>query len=101
GKSVRRVMALVRASWLTALSYRLETFFSFFSLFVGIVPLYFISHALQPIMASAIRIEAPQYFGYLIVGVITYTFVATAVSALHGALSGEISTGSFEALVST
>jgi len=94
-------MALVRASWLTALSYRLETFFSFFSLFVAIVPLYFISHALQPVMASAIRVEAPQYFGYLMIGVITYTFVGTAVNSLHSALSTEISTGSFEALVST
>jgi len=98
---VRRVMAMVRASWLTALSYRLETFFSFFSLVAGIVPLYLISRALEPTMAGVIRVEAPQYFAFLIVGLITYTFVGVGVTALHSALSNEISTGSFEALVST
>ncbi len=98
---MRRVVALVRARWLVALSYRLDTFFSFASLIVGIVPLYFISHALQPMMTNAIRIESPEYFGFLIVGIITYTFVQTAVGELHGVLSTEIGTGSFEALVAT
>ena len=97
GSRVRRVMAMVRASWLTALSYRLETFFSFFSLVAGIVPLYLISRALEPTMAGVIRVEAPQYFAFLIVGLITYTFVGVGVTALHSALSNEISTGSFEA----
>jgi ABC-2 type transport system permease protein len=95
------VLALVRANWLTALSYRMETFFSFMALFIAVVPLYFISHALQPMMAKAIRSESPDYFGFLIVGWITFSFVNTAVTGFHGALSGEISTGSFEALLST
>src|SRR5207245_4167829 len=34
-------------------------------------------------------------------GLVTHAFVQLAVNALHGALSTEISTGSFEALVST
>ena len=98
---MRKVLALVRANWLTALSYRLDTFFSFFGLFIGIIPLYFISKALQPMMAKAIRSEAPEYFGFMVVGWIGFTLVSTAVSALHGALGGEIATGSFEALMST
>jgi ABC-2 type transport system permease protein len=98
---VRKVLALVRVRWLVALSYRLDTFFSFVSLIVAIVPLYFVSHALQPIMTSAIHVEAPEYFGFLMIGIITYTFVQVSVSELHGALATEIGTGSFEALVAT
>lgn len=96
-----KALAIVRANWLTALSYRLETFFSFLGLFVAVVPLYFISHALQPIMANTIKSEAPEYFGFLIVGWAAFSFVNTAVTGLPGALAGEISTGSFEALMST
>ena len=98
---VNKVLALVRANWLTALSYRLETFFSFLGLFVAVVPLYFVSHALQPMMATAIKAEAPEYFGFLIVGWVAFSFTNTAVGGLHGALSGEIATGSFEALLGT
>lgn len=98
---MHKVLALVRAAWLTALSYRLETFFSFVGLMVGVVPMYFISGALQPMMAGVIRAEAPQYFAFVLVGIISYAFIQTAVNALHGALAGEISTGSFEALLST
>jgi ABC-2 type transport system permease protein len=98
---VSKVLALVRANWLTALSYRVETFFSFAGLFIGVIPLYFVSHALQPMMAKAISSEAPEYFGFLIVGWVAFSFVNTAVTGLHGALSGEISTGSFEALLGT
>ena len=96
-----RALAIVRANWLTALSYRLETMFQFLGLFVMVVPLYFVSHALQPMMATTIKTEAPEYFGFLIVGWVALSFVNTAVTGLHGALSGEISTGSFEALLST
>lgn len=96
-----KVLALVRASWLTALSYRVETFFSFAGLFFAVVPLYFVSRALQPMMAKAIASEGAEYFGFLIVGWVAFSFVNTAVTGLHGSLSGEISTGSFEALLGT
>jgi ABC-2 type transport system permease protein len=98
---MRKAAALVRASWLTALSYRLDTFFSFMGLIVAVVPLFFISRALQPMMMGKIKAEAPEYFGFLMVGIITYTFIQTAVGALHTALTSEIATGSFEALLST
>ena len=98
---MRKAAALVRANWLTALSYRLDTFFSFMGLIVAVIPLYFVSGALQPMMAGKIKAEGPEYFGFLMVGIITYTFIQTAVGALHTALSSEIGTGSFEALLST
>jgi ABC-2 type transport system permease protein len=98
---VRKALAIVRANWLTTLSYRLETFFSFIGLFLAVVPLFFISRALQPMMSNVIKSEAPEYFGFLIVGLLTLSFVHTAVNSLHGSLAGEISTGSFEALLAT
>jgi ABC-2 type transport system permease protein len=98
---MRKVWALVRASWLTALSYRLDTFFSFVGLIVAIGPIYFVSRALQPMMAGSIKTEAPEYFGFLMIGLITYTFVATAIGTVHESLTKEISTGSFEALMAT
>ena len=98
---MRKVLAIVRANWLTALSYRLETFFTFLGIFVAIIPVYFVSHALQPLMATSIRSEAPEYFGFLMVGWVAFSFANTSVNALPGALGGEISTGSFEALLGT
>jgi ABC-2 type transport system permease protein len=98
---VAKVLALVRANWLTAVSYRMQTVFSFAGMFAAIVPLYFISRALQSTMKGVIQGEAPEYFGFLIVGLITFSFVRTAVVSLHTSLSGEISTGSLEALLST
>ena len=96
-----KVLAIVRANWLTALSYRLDTFFSFLGIVVTAVPLYFISHALQPMMASSIKSEAPDYFGFLIIGGIALSCAGTAANSLHSSLSGEIATGSFEALMGT
>ncbi len=96
-----RTLALVRANWLVALSYRLDTFFAFMGLVIAVVPLYFISGALQPMMLSSIRVEAKEYFGFLMIGIITYSFVQNAVGAVHTVLAREISTGSFEALLST
>jgi ABC-2 type transport system permease protein len=98
---VRKALALIRANWLTALSYRLETFFSVVGLFLAVIPLYFVSRALQPLMSDVIQSQAPEYFGFLIIGGLTLSYVRTSITALHGALGGEISTGSFEALLGT
>ena len=98
---MRKVFALMRANWLTALSYRVNMFFTYAGLVVGIVPLYFISHALQPMMAATIKTESPEFFAFLIVGMVTHQFVSMSVNSLHGALSSEIGSGSFEALMST
>lgn len=98
---MRKVLAIARANWLTALSYRMQTFISFMGLFAAIVPLYFISRALQSTMGGVIRGEATDYFGFLIVGLVAFSFVRTAVGAVHKSLSSEISTGSLEALIST
>lgn len=98
---MREALALVRASWLHALSYRLQMVFAIGGLIVSIVPLYFVSRALQPVMAASIRNEGQEYFAFLIVGLVTYACINTAVNGLHGAVSADISTGAFEALLAT
>jgi ABC-2 type transport system permease protein len=98
---MRKVLALVRASWLTALSYRLNMVISVGSLLVTLIPLYFIAHALQPTMGSIIRLEGTEYFGFVLVGTIAYFFVTSAVTAVPGAVTAGIGTGTLEALLST
>lgn len=98
---MREALALIRAAWLTAVSYRLQMFASVVGLVLSIVPLYFISRAVQPIMADSIRLEGRDYFAFLIVGLVTYLLIAVVVNGLHGALSGEISSGALEAMLAT
>lgn len=98
---MREALALIRAAWLTTLSYRLQMFVSVLGLVLSIVPLYFISRAVQPIMADSIRLEGRDYFAFLIVGLVTYLLIATVANGLHGALSSEISSGALEAMLAT
>lgn len=98
---MREAVALVRASWLSATSYRLSTVLSLFSLIVTVVPLYFVAGALQPFMADAIATEGTHYFAFLLIGMISFSFLSHAVGAVPGAIGGGIKTGTFEALLST
>jgi ABC-2 type transport system permease protein len=99
--SPRAVAALIRAGWRSALSYRLRFAFSMLALLVMIVPLYFLSRAIQPMMAPAIATEGTQYFAFVTVGLFTSMLVASAVSALPDAISSDLNSGFFEAVVST
>jgi len=96
-----RVAALVRASWLTAASYRLNMLLSLVSLLVMIVPVYFVAGALQPVMAQSIEGQGGQYFGFLLIGLITFSFLTTAVTSLPAALGSGIASGTFETLLGT
>ena len=98
---MREAMALIRARWLIVLSYRLQLIFSSLGLIVSIVPIYFISRALQPVMAARISGEGQEYFAFLVVGLITLGFITTATGALHASFSSDISNGSLEAVLAT
>jgi ABC-type polysaccharide/polyol phosphate export permease len=98
---MREAMALIRVRWLTILSYRLETAFSLFGLLVSIVPVYFISRALQPMMAKSISHEGEEYFAFIVLGLVALAFVNAATGALHGAFSADISSGTLEAMLAT
>lgn len=99
--SIRKMAALMRASWLHVASYRLQLLVSLVGLFTAVVPVYFVSNALQPMMAGAVADQGGQYFAFVIVGMTTYACIATAVGSLHSSLTSEIRSGGLEALLST
>jgi ABC-2 type transport system permease protein len=98
---MRSVLALMRASFLTASSYRLGMVLSVAGLLATFVPLYFISGALQPLVQQSIRFEGGQYFGFLIVGMSATFMLTAAVSSVPAALGASISSGTLEALFVT
>jgi ABC-2 type transport system permease protein len=98
---VREAWALIRAAWLSATSYRLSMAISLGGLLVSIVPLYFVANALQPVMAESIKNEGHQYFGFLLVGTLAFSFIPVAIRSLPGAVGGGLGNGTFEALLGT
>lgn len=98
---MRKIVALVRASWLAAASYRLGIVMSFASMLLGVVPIYFVANALQPTMANVIRGEGSQYFGFLIVGMMVLNVVTATLYALPNAMATCTSNGTLEALFAT
>lgn len=98
---MRKVLALIRASWLTAMSYRFRAVLSLVSLLVSIVPIYYVAKAIQPVIGSAIATQGEQYFAFLLVGMMSFSFLAASVNALPAAVGSGISTGTLEALLGT
>lgn len=98
---MRSVIALIRASWQSARSYRLRMLGSIAALLVSVVPLYFVANALQPVMAENIADQGGEYFSFLMVGTVTFMLLPTVMQALPGSVGGGIGTGVFEALLGT
>lgn len=96
-----RILALTKANWRVMSSYRIQLLMSMAALIVSIVPLYFISQAVQPVMAASIRDQGGNAFGFLVVGLAAFTLITVCVTALPGAVAGGISNGVFEALLAT
>jgi ABC-2 type transport system permease protein len=99
--SARAAIALTRASWRTANSYRVSFALSFVSLIVTIIPVYFVATALQPFMASVIAEEGREYFGFVLLGSAVVAIISPALSSFAAAVSGGLSSGFFEALIAT
>jgi ABC-type polysaccharide/polyol phosphate export permease len=98
---MREALALVQASWRTQRSYRVSMVLSILSLGVTVLPVYFVSKALQPYAAESIASQASNYFGFLVVGFIALIFVSTTVGSIPDAIGSGIGTGTLEALLST
>jgi ABC-2 type transport system permease protein len=98
---MRSAFALIRASFLTAASYRLAWVISILSLAFQIVPTYYVGRTLDPFLGAAIKGEASDYFGFLVMGTVAYLLLAAAVDSLPRALERGISTGTLELIFST
>jgi len=96
-----RVFALTRAQWQTMRSYRIQLLMSIAGILAGVVPLFFVARALQPVMAGAIRAEGGSAFGFLAVGLASLMFVTSAVNSLPAVVSDQIRSGMFEAVLAT
>ena len=98
---MRESLALLRATWLTESSYRLGMLMSLGSLAFVAVPLYFVSNALQPVMARSIASQSREYFAFTLVGAMAFTLDSGSISALPNQLSSSISRGTLEAFLAT
>lgn len=98
---MRSAYALIQASWRTQRSYRVSIVLSILMLGVTVLPVYFVSKALQPYMASSIVDQGRNYFGFLVIGMIALMFVSTTVSSIPDAIGAGIGNGTLEALLST
>lgn len=98
---MRSVLALMRAAWLSAMSYRLATILSFTGLLASVVPLYFVANAVQDLAQESIRLEGGDYFGFVLVGTAAIYVISSAVAAVPSALAGSIGSGTFESLLAT
>jgi ABC-2 type transport system permease protein len=98
---MHKVIALIRASWLEAASYRMRTVLTFVALIAGAVPFYYVARGLQSVVGQSIQHEGGDYFGFLVVGMMAFAFMRTAVGALPDEITGAISSGTLEALLGT
>lgn len=98
---MREVFALIKASFHTAVSYRLSIVLSLGSLLFSVVPIFFVSRALQSTMATHISTEGGVYFAFLLVGMIAYMYMSSAVNVIPTVVSAGVGTGTLEALLAT
>jgi ABC-2 type transport system permease protein len=96
-----KVLAFVRTEWRMASAYRINTVVSLLSFVFVIVPMYFVTGALQPLMEASIRTQGGEYFAFVLVGTVALSFLMVAVSAIPSAIGRSISAGTIEALLST
>ena len=89
---MREALAMLRASWLSASSYRLGMILSIAGLVVAVLPMYFVAGAIQPLIADRIAGEGGHYFGFLVVGMLAFSFLSMAVNGLAGAIGSGIAT---------
>ena len=98
---MRTTLALLRASWYQARSYRLSMFFQFGGLLLTVFPLYLVTGALQPSMAQTIAAESDQLFAFVLIGSIAIMLVSASMTSLSGAIGSGIASGYFESLLMT
>jgi ABC-2 type transport system permease protein len=98
---MRGILALIRVSWLTHTSYRMNVVFSVLGLVALFIPVYLVSGALQPVVANSIQNEGGVYFGFLIAGLAVTQVANVAARGLPNSVSGGISSGTLEALFAT
>jgi len=97
--SLSAIVALLKASFLTASSYRVRFVQALFTSLITVIPVFLVARALQPMMGPTIQTEGKDFFSFLVVGFVVMSFVVTCVDSLPSQVSGDINNGFFEALL--
>lgn len=98
---MRKVWALMRASALSAASYRVAFLTGLAGTLATALPIFFVTRALQPTMAETIAGEGSSYFGFVILGLLAATWMQFGTSSLGDALLGSVRSGTLEAFFAT
>lgn len=98
---MREIAAFVRQDYLTAMSYRLSSALSLVTLLATVVPIYYVSGALQPVMAQSISTHGSDYFSFLLVGLVAMQLLLVALNTLPSAIGTALRTGTLEAMFVT
>jgi ABC-2 type transport system permease protein len=98
---MRKVLAMMRANWISAASYKVNMVWSVIGLLISVIPVYYVARAFQPMMADKIRDQGGEFFGFILVGQIAFTLLSAAMMALPGSVGSGISSGTLELLLST
>jgi ABC-2 type transport system permease protein len=96
-----KVFEMVRQDLLTRASYRFRMLTSFGSLLAMLLPIYFITDALDPMMKGSIEGQGDHYFTFVLTGIIVMRFCYAIVNSLPGAFGSAIRTGTLEAMFAT
>lgn len=97
--NVGAIVALLKASFLTASSYRVRFVQALVTSLITVIPVFFVARALQPMMGPTIQAEGKDFFAFLVVGFVVMSFVVMCVDSLPSQVSGDINNGFFEALL--
>ena len=95
------ILAFVRQDMLTQASYRVNMVLAMAGLVFTVIPLYFVSGALQPVMARAIATQGGRYFAFVLIGIVAFRFVSTGITTLPSAVGSGIRTGTLEMIFAT
>ncbi len=96
---MRVIFAMLRASWLVAASYRIQTIISLVGLLFTVVPIYYIANGIEPLMRGSIADQGGQFFAFVLLGGVALNFVTVALGALPNAVGGAIGGGTLEVLL--
>ena len=98
---MRKILSMIRLDAFTRASYRVRVLSSIVGLFAMLIPVYFVTAALDPMMRNSIAGQGRNYFAFVLTGLIVLRYCDTTVNALPRAVDSAIRTGTLEALFAT
>lgn len=98
---MRAIAAMLRATWLSASSYKVSTILSMLAMLISVVPVYFIARELQRTMSAAIANEGGNFFGFVLLGMIGMMVVTEAIYGLASTVGATATSGTLDALMLT